>query len=314
MSGSVSPLPQEGIYRLLVDSILDYAVYMLDPDGIVTSWNTGAERVKGYTAGEILGQHFSRFYTEDDQRAGLPAQSLANAARDGRFETEGWRIRRDGDGFWAHAIIDAIRSPDGTLIGFAKITHDLTERKVAEAREAQLSRLKSREKALQSQKMEAIGRLSAGVAHDFNNILQSIVGALELVCDDLQPETPVREFVAIALNAAIRGSSLTHHLLSYARKQILQPQLIELQPFLADMQKLLARTLGPHIAVELRVEQSPCVLVDPGQLTDGSAQPGDQRRACDAERRHPGDAHAGGGRRRAELGDDRRDRHGSGDG
>src|SRR5580704_12911139 len=118
-------------YRLLVDSITDYAIYMLNPDGVVTSWNAGAERFKGYKASEIIGQNFSRFYTDEDRAAGLPRHGLQTAAAEGRFENEGWRVRKDGTRFWAHVILDPIRHPSGELIGFAKITRDLTERKLA---------------------------------------------------------------------------------------------------------------------------------------------------------------------------------------
>src|SRR5690606_36753625 len=120
-------------YALLVNAITDYAIYMLDPSGRVTSWNPGARRFKGYEADEILGRHFSRFYTEEDRAAGVPARALATAEAEGRFEHEGWRVRQDGSRFWAHVVIDPIRDPDGTLVGFAKITRDLTDRRAAEA-------------------------------------------------------------------------------------------------------------------------------------------------------------------------------------
>jgi PAS domain S-box-containing protein len=119
-------------YRVLVDAITDYAIYMLDTGGHVSSWNTGANRFKGYVESEILGEHFSRFYTPEDREKGVPAKALATAESEGRFEAEGWRVRKDGERFWAHVIIDAIRDPDGQLVGFAKITRDLTERKAAE--------------------------------------------------------------------------------------------------------------------------------------------------------------------------------------
>src|SRR5579872_3351559 len=122
----------EGRYRLMVEAITDYAIYMLDPSGVVTSWNSGAERFKGYAADEIIGQHFSVFYTDEDRAAGAPAKALATAERDGRFEREGWRVRKDGARFWAHVVIDPIWGDDGALIGFAKITRDLTERREAE--------------------------------------------------------------------------------------------------------------------------------------------------------------------------------------
>src|ERR1700753_3302178 len=124
----------EDRYRLLVEAITDYAIYMLDPVGRVTSWNPGARRFKGYEAEEIIGQHFSTLYTEAERAQNVPALVLEEAARTGRVEREGWRVRKDGTQFWAHVIIDAIRSPDGELVGFAKITRDLSERRAAEAK------------------------------------------------------------------------------------------------------------------------------------------------------------------------------------
>jgi PAS domain S-box-containing protein len=124
--------PDEGRYRLLVDAITDYAIYMLDLDGRVTNWNSGAQRFKGYLPGEIIGQHFSRFYTEEDRAAGLPERALRTAETEGKFETYGWRVRKDGTRFWAHVIMDPVRDPTGELVGYAKITRDLTERAAAE--------------------------------------------------------------------------------------------------------------------------------------------------------------------------------------
>ena len=128
----LASLSDEGRYRLLVEAITDYAVYMLDRDGLVASWNPGARRLKGYQAREIVGQHFSRFYTDKDRNSGLPARALETARRTGKFESEGWRVRKDGTQFWAFVVIDPIRSDSGEIIGFAKITRDLTERKKAE--------------------------------------------------------------------------------------------------------------------------------------------------------------------------------------
>jgi PAS domain S-box-containing protein len=118
-------------YRILVDAVIDYAIFMLDPGGIVTSWNSGAQRLKGYTEQEIVGEHFSRFYTDEDRLTGLPQRTLATAEQEGKFESEGWRIRKDRTRFWANVVIDPIRD-HGRLIGFAKITRDFSERKAAE--------------------------------------------------------------------------------------------------------------------------------------------------------------------------------------
>src|SRR5690242_10047203 len=120
------------LFRMLVEGVVDYAIYMLDPSGIVTNWNAGGERLKGYTADEIVGQHFSRFYTKEDRGAGLPARVLEAAAREGRYESEGWRVRKDGSRFWALVVVDAIRNKNGTLEGFAKVTRDITERRAAQ--------------------------------------------------------------------------------------------------------------------------------------------------------------------------------------
>src|SRR5690606_1905038 len=131
MPTPVRPQNEDARYRLLVDAITDYAIYMLDLDGRVSSWNRGAERLKGYRPEEIIGQNFSQFYTPEDQAAGVPASALRKAAHEGQFEAEGWRLRKDGTRFWAHVVIDPIRDAD-TVIGYAKITRDLTERRAAE--------------------------------------------------------------------------------------------------------------------------------------------------------------------------------------
>src|SRR5215470_11282538 len=119
-------------FRLLVDAVRDCAIYMLDPSGVIVNWNSGAERLKGYSAAEIVGQHFSKFYTRDDRMAGLPSRVLETAARDGHYEAEGWRVRKDGGRFWAAVELDAIRDENNRLIGFAKVTRDITERQMAQ--------------------------------------------------------------------------------------------------------------------------------------------------------------------------------------
>ena len=132
-------LGSEDSFRLMVDSVKDYAIVMLDPQGNVVSWNPGAERIKGYRPDEIIGKHFSCFYPSDSVQRGVPEKELETATKDGRFEDEGWRVRKDGSKFWANAIITALRDPDGSLRGFAKVTRDLTERKQAEERIRQQS-------------------------------------------------------------------------------------------------------------------------------------------------------------------------------
>src|SRR5471032_381654 len=119
-------------FELLVTSVKDYAIYMLDPRGYVVSWNAGAQRFKGYTAGEIIGRHFSEFYTDEDRASGVPVRALRTALDEGKFEDDGWRVRKDGTRFWASVVVDPIRDKAGELVGFAKITRDISESRAAE--------------------------------------------------------------------------------------------------------------------------------------------------------------------------------------
>jgi len=234
-------------FRLLVQSVTDYAIYMLDADGRIVSWNSGAERIKGYRPDEIIGQHFSRFYTEEDAAAGEPARGLGFAMRDGRFEKEGWRVRKDGTRFWANIVIDAIRDDDGKLIGFAKVTRDITER-----REAQRELEKVREAFFQAQKMEAIGQLTGGVAHDFNNLLMVIIGSLEMLRKHAPSDPRTSRLIDNALQGARRGASLTQRMLAFARRQELTLTPVDVPELVRSMMDLLMRSLGPSITLETR--------------------------------------------------------------
>ncbi|MGN6805924.1 MAG: ATP-binding protein [Trinickia sp.] len=244
-------------FRILVQGVTDYAIFMLSPAGVVTSWNVGAERIKGYKQSEILGEHFSRFYTDEDKAAGVPAQILATAARDGRAEREGWRIRKDGSRFWAHVVVDAIRDDDGSLVGFAKVTRDITERK-----EAALALEKANAALFQSQKMEAIGRLTGGVAHDFNNLLAVLSNGLEVLA--IQSRTSIDRKMIEGMRRAIdRGASLTQQLLSFARQQPLQAQLHELNALIRDFAPMLSRAGNRSIRLEYSLDaQSALAIVD----------------------------------------------------
>ena len=234
-------------FRLLLQSVTDYAIYMLDIEGYVTSWNAGAERFKGYTAGEIIGQHFSRFYAPEDQAAGVPGRALQTARDEGRFEAEGWRYRKDGTNFWANVVIDPVRDDDGALIGYAKITRDLTER-----REAQLALEQTQLAFFQSQKMEAIGQLTGGVAHDFNNLLAAIMGSAELARGRLAKGLDITRFLDNIIQAAERGATLTHRMLAFARRQDLELQTVELPDLVRGMADLLQRTIGPGVTIDTR--------------------------------------------------------------
>lgn len=249
-------------FRLLVESVTDYAIYMVDPQGTITSWNAGAERFKGYRADEILGRNFAEFYLEEDRQAGRPAHALETAMREGRYEAEGWRVRKDGTRFWANVVIDPVRTSAGALIGFAKVTRDLTER-----REAQLALDEAREAIFQSQKMDAIGKLTGGVAHDFNNLLAVIVGSLDLARQRLASGADISRYIDNAMTAADRGATLTQRMLAFARKQELKLQSVDCVSLVRNMAELLRTTLGSIVTVETRfpLSLSPA-HADPAQL------------------------------------------------
>ena len=249
-------------FRLLVQGVTDYAIYLLDPDGTVTNWNLGAQRIKGYAPDEIIGRHFSQFYTEEDRAAGLPQLALSTVQREGRFEREGWRVRKDGSRFWAHVVIDPIRRENGDLLGFAKITRDITER-----REAQETLERTREAFLQSQKMEAIGQLTGGVAHDFNNLLMAVLGSLELMRKRLPDDPKLRSLLDNAMQGAERGAALTKRMLTFARRQELKREPVDIQELVRGMSDLLQRTLGTSVTLETRFPLAlPPVLADTNQL------------------------------------------------
>jgi len=265
MDHPASPLPAMSVeqrYRLLVEAVTDYAIYLLDATGHVSSWNAGAQRFKGYAESEILGSHFSRFYVDEDRQNGLPARTLDTAAREGRFEGEGWRQRKDGTRFWAHVVVDSIRDAQGQLLGFAKVTRDLTER-----RETQQALERARESLLQAQKVEAIGQLTGGVAHDFNNLLMVIVSSMELIRRRTGDDARLQSLVSTALSAARRGASLTQRMLAFARRQELNPVTVDALALVLGMRELLRQSLGPSVRLQLPTGQAPLhVQVDESQL------------------------------------------------
>lgn len=257
-----SALNEEERYRLLVEAIADYAIYMLDPQGHVASWNPGARRFKGYETEEILGSHFSRFYTDEDRARGLPERALNTAMTEGRYESEGWRVRKDGTRFWAHAIIDAIHNDRGELVGFAKITRDITEK-----RDAQVSLEQAREQLLQAQKLDAIGQLTGGVAHDFNNLLTAILSSLELVRKHLPDDPKITRLIDNAVQGAQRGATLTQRLLAYARRQPLKVQAVDVPQLIDGMVSLIIPSLGPTVRIETSFSGAPlAAITDPSQL------------------------------------------------
>jgi PAS domain S-box-containing protein len=249
-------------FRLLIQGVTDYAIYMLDPEGNVSTWNAGAQRIKGYEPEEIIGQHFSRFYVEEDRAEELPRKALEIAAKEGRFEKEGWRLRKDGTRFWANVIIDAIQIEDGKIVGFAKVTRDITEK-----RQAQQALEQAQQELFQAQKMEAVGQLTGGMAHDFNNLLMAILGSLEIARKRALEGQNVVELIDNAIVGAKRGASLTQRLLAFSRKQDLKLEAVDAPSLVREMAELLQRTIGPTIEISTIFPLSlPPVLSDPNQL------------------------------------------------
>lgn len=248
MSANPSSLDDVSRVHLLLEAVVDYAIYMLDPKGIVVSWNPGARRIKGYEAEEILGEHFSRFYTEEARQAGEPQRMLDQAQRAGRSEMEALRIRKDGTSFWAHVVIDPIRDEAGRLVGFAKVTRDITDRKLA-----QEALDRTREQLFQAQKMEALGQLTGGVAHDFNNLLTAVIASLDLIAKVSSGDERIHRLVDTAQKAASRGAQLTGQLLAFSRQQMLRPQTANLNDLIAAFETLLRRACPEAIAFSLQL-------------------------------------------------------------
>ena len=239
-------------FRMLVQGVTDYAIYMIDPRGYITNWNLGGERIKGYRAEEVIGGHFSQFYMPEDRAAGIPARALEIAAREGRYEGEGWRIRKDGTRFWAGVVIDRILDADGKLVGFAKITRDMTEKRRAEEALEQ-----ARAALAQAQKMEAVGQLTGGVAHDFNNLLTVITNSLDLLEARLRPNPQTKRIIDSAQRAAERGARLTGQLLAFARRQPLRPEIHNINALIEGFEAVLRRACPEPIEIEMALASRP---------------------------------------------------------
>jgi PAS domain S-box-containing protein len=248
-------------FRLLVEGVTDYALYMLDPTGVITSWNVGGQRIKGYTPDEILGQHFSRFYTEADRANGKPQRALSIAREHGRYEEEGWRVRKDGTFFWASVIIDPI-SENGQLVGFAKITRDITER-----RNGQLTLEAMQKQLAESQKLDALGQLTGGVAHDFNNMLMVISGSLHLLRKGVGDNPKMQRALTAIDTATKRGAALTSQLLTFARRQSVNPQVIDLGERISAVRDVLGTGAGSGVTLQFDVAADAWpVMVDIAEL------------------------------------------------
>jgi PAS domain S-box-containing protein len=250
-------------FRMLVEGVVDYAIYMLDPDGRVSNWNSGAQIIKGYTADEIVGEHFSRFYTDEDRASGEPQRALETALKEGKYEREAWRVRKDGSLFWANVVIDPIYNEKGEHVGFAKITRDATERK-----KAQDALDETRAALAQSQKLQALGELTGGIAHDFNNLMTVIAGSTDYLLQ--RPDLPAAkrtQYLAAIGDTAARAMALTNQLLAFGRRQAIKPEVIAINVRLDALAEVLSRTIGSRFDIRLELAPVlPHVEVDSAQL------------------------------------------------
>jgi PAS domain S-box-containing protein len=237
-------------FRLFTQAAADHALIRLDAQGIVSGWNAGAQRIEGYAEHEIVGHHFSRFYTAADRAAGAPERALAAAATSGTYEHDGWRVRKDGSLFLAAVVIDAIYDEEGNLIGFANIMRDVTER-----HEARAKLRRAQEQLAQSQKMEALGQLTGGIAHDFNNMLMVVSGNAQILKRRLRNSKNLRAVEAIEL-ASARGESLTRQLLAFSRRQALNPIVVNLSQRLVEIRDLLASSARGDIKLLIDIRRN----------------------------------------------------------
>lgn len=219
-------------FRLLVEGVKDYALFMLDPDGYVVSWNRGAERLKGYAASEIIGKHFSQFYLQEDIQKGAPATGLGIARSAGRYEAEGWRVRRDGSKFWANVLITALTDKTGQFSGFAKLTRDMTEQKLIQ------------DKLQESERLAAIGATAAVFAHEIGNPLNGIstfLQFLRLELEKINHDAQLDETLDLVLKEVYRLGGLLGDFRSLAR-----PRQLDISP--TDLAQLVTEILKVHAA------------------------------------------------------------------
>jgi PAS domain S-box-containing protein len=227
-------------FQIFLESVPDYAIFVLDSSGHVASWNSTAQQIIGYATQEIVGKHFSIFYRPDERRAGVPNRALELAVQKGRHEMEGWRIRKNGTPFFVTGVLTAIRDDNSNLLGFASVIRDATER-----RNTQEKLVEAREQLAMAQKMEAIGKLTGGIAHDFNNLLMIIGGSAQLFKRLLDPKLP-RAIEALQ-SAAKRGETLTRQLLTFSRRQHLSPTVVDLNASIRNLRPMIESSLRGNI-------------------------------------------------------------------
>jgi PAS domain S-box-containing protein len=255
----VDDCPTSAISQLdvILNCIYDHAIFFLDLSGNITSWNIGAERVKGFTEAEIIGRNFSCFYTAEDVADQLPRKSLAAACDAGRFEAQGWRLRKNGDRFWANVLIQPIRDRLGKITGFVKITRDITL-------QHQLDLLK--EDYNQSQKQEMLGQLTGGVAHDFNNLLTVIEAGHQLVAR-YSSDTRIGRVLEVNKVAIEKSRKHIAQLLAFSRKQVLKPVATNINDTVSLFDVLIEKAVGSGRSVQWNLAPDlPQANIDSAQL------------------------------------------------
>jgi PAS domain S-box-containing protein len=234
-------------FQILIEGVVDHAVFVLDKSGRVASWNSTAQQIIGYSAEEIIGKHFGVFYRPDERRSGEPNRVIELAIKNGKHAVEGWRLKKDGTLFFVTGTITAIRDDNGILIGLANVIRDATER-----RDTQEKLVEAREQLAMSQKMEAIGKLTGGIAHDFNNLLMIIGGNAQLFERLLDPKLP-KAIEAIQV-AAKRGESLTRQLLTFSRRQHFSPTIVDLNATIKNMRTMIQSSLRGNIVYNEQID------------------------------------------------------------
>jgi two-component system cell cycle sensor histidine kinase/response regulator CckA len=227
-------------FRLLVESVKDYAIFMLDTNGFIVSWNAGAEHIMGYKSEEIIGKHFSTFYPEEDIEHGRPQHNLGIAVAEGRYEDEGWRVRKDGSKFWANVVITALRDEYGNLRGFSKVTRDITERRKVE------------EERLKFSKLESVGTLAGGIAHDFNNLLTGIMTAVSSTKIDPHISADAYENLTEAEKICIQAKRLTQQLLTFSKGGTPVKKLASIERIIRESVSLALR--GSNVKCNISIE------------------------------------------------------------
>lgn len=238
--------------RLLAGTPVEQAVYMLDPDGRIISWNAVARRLDGLSDDEVVGSHFSSLYTEAEREAGEPVKALEQAAREGRSEREGWRVRGGGRRIWVHALVSPMRDRDGALVGFVKVTRDIT---------------RQREMLLQAHRMEAVGHLTAGLVHDFNNLLAVLLASLRRLRPSVRDAGNATALLDTAVQVAQRGAALTRRMLAFAQRREQAPEPVDVPALVSDLLPMLRQAAGPLARVETRFPAPVAeALADPSLL------------------------------------------------